>query len=82
MPKMKTKGSVKKRFKVTRSGKVKAGQAFTSHMMMNKPKKMKRQARGMSTLSPQDAKAILSNWMPYNRKKKGKNKAAPAEGGQ
>ena len=81
MPKMKTKSSVKKRFKVTKSGKVKAGSAFTSHMMMNKPKSMKRKARRTGTLSAPDAKIVLSNWLPYGRKKK-KNNQKKAEGGQ
>lgn len=71
MPKMKTKSSVKKRFRVTGKGKIKAGQAFTSHMMMNKPKSMKRKANRTSTLSDPDAKIILDNWMPYNRKNRG-----------
>ncbi len=73
MPKMKTKSSVKKRFKVTSKGKVKAGSAFTSHMMMNKPKSMKRKARRMGLLSAPDQKIVLSNWLPYNRKQKGKS---------
>jgi large subunit ribosomal protein L35 len=71
MPKMKTKSSVKKRFRVTGKGKVKSGQAFTSHMMMNKPKSMKRKANRTTTLSEADAKIVLENWMPYSRKNKG-----------
>ncbi|NCO03558.1 MAG: 50S ribosomal protein L35 [Alphaproteobacteria bacterium] len=70
MPKMKTKSSVKKRFRVTGSGKIKSGQAKTSHMMMNKPKSMKRKARRTTTLCAADAKIILTNWLPYGRKKK------------
>ena len=72
MPKMKTKSAAKKRFKVTGKGKVKAGQAFTSHMMMNKSKKMKRKANRTETLSEPDAKIVLTNWLPYNRKKRKK----------
>ena len=71
MPKMKTKSSVKKRFRVPCKGKVKAGQAFKSHMMMNKPKSMKRKANRTTTLCEADAKIVLENWMPYNRKNKG-----------
>lgn len=70
MPKMKTKSSAKKRFKVTASGQVKAGQAKTSHMMMNKPKSMKRKANRTTVLAEPDARIILENWMPYARKKK------------
>jgi len=72
MPKMKTKSSAKKRFKVTGKGKIKAGAAFTSHMMMNKSKKMKRKANRTQVLSEPDSKIILSNWLPYLRKKKKK----------
>ena len=67
---MKTKKAASKRFKVSKSGKVKAGSAFTSHMMMNKPKSMKRKARRTGVLSPQDARIILRNFLPYGRKKK------------
>ncbi|HPF78752.1 MAG TPA: 50S ribosomal protein L35 [Alphaproteobacteria bacterium] len=83
MPKMKTKSSVKKRFKVTGSGKVKSGQAKTSHMMMNKPKSMKRKANRTTTLSEADAKIVLNNWLPYARKKKNKSTytAKSTEGG-
>ena len=68
---MKTKSSAKKRFKVTGKGKVKSGQAFTSHMMMNKPKSMKRKANRTHTLSEADQRIVLENWMPYSRKSKG-----------
>ena len=66
---MKTKSSVKKRFKVTKSGKVKCGGAFTSHMMQNKPKSMKRKSRNTQVLSKENARTILTSWMPYARKK-------------
>ncbi len=72
MPKLKTKSSVKKRFKITKSGKVKAGSAYTSHMMQNKGKSMKRKARRTSILSAADAKTVLRNWFPYGRKKASK----------
>lgn len=55
MPKMKTKSGAKKRFKLTAKGKVKSGGAFTSHMMMNKPKSMKRKARRTMILSKPDS---------------------------
>ncbi len=64
MPKMKTKSSAKKRFSVTGSGKIKHGFAFKSHCLEEKPKKMKRKARGTTTLSPQDAK-IVRRFLPY-----------------
>ena len=41
MPKMKTKSSAKKRFKVTGSGKLKRKHAFKSHILTKKSKKRK-----------------------------------------
>ncbi len=67
MPKMKTKSSAKKRFKITATGKVRAKNAFTSHMMRNKSKSMKRKARGMKTLDDADAKVVKNTFMPYAR---------------
>ena len=80
MPKMKTKSSAKKRFKVTSKGKVRAARAFTSHMMMNKPKSMKRKARGTDVLSEADQRIVLRNFMPYNRKRKATKPVAQQEG--
>jgi large subunit ribosomal protein L35 len=66
MPKMKTKSSAKKRFKVTATGKVLAGQAGKSHGMIKRTKKFIRNARGTSALSAPDAK-IVKGYMPYDR---------------
>ena len=77
MPKMKTKSSAKKRFTTTGTGKVKSGSAFTSHMMMNKPKTMKAKAKGTSVMAEPDAKLILENFMPYSRKNKSKSPYNP-----
>ncbi|HAS18930.1 MAG: 50S ribosomal protein L35 [Bacteroidetes bacterium] len=41
MPKMKTKSSAKKRFKITGSGKIKRKHAFKSHILTKKSKKRK-----------------------------------------
>ena len=41
MPKMKTKGSAKKRFKLTGTGKIKRKHAFKSHILTKKSKKRK-----------------------------------------
>ena len=41
MPKMKTKSSAKKRFKVTGSGKIKRKHAFKNHILTKKSKKRK-----------------------------------------
>lgn len=41
MPKVKTKSSAKKRFKLTGSGKIKRKHAFKSHILTKKSKKRK-----------------------------------------
>ena len=66
MPKMKTKSSCKKRFKVTASGRVKSGQAGKRHGMIKRTNKFLRNARGTTTLSDPDAK-IIKSMMPYSR---------------
>ena len=45
MPKQKTKKAVVKRMKLTKSGKVKRSHAFTSHIMVRRTTKRKRQLR-------------------------------------
>lgn len=66
MPKMKTKSSAKKRFKVTASGLIKAGQAGKRHGMIKRTKKFIRDARGTTVLSAQDTR-IIKIYMPYDR---------------
>jgi large subunit ribosomal protein L35 len=66
MPKLKTKSSAKKRFKVTASGKVKAFQAGKRHGMIKRTKKFIRDARGSTILSDADA-GIVKQFMPYDR---------------
>ena len=58
MPKMKTKSAVKKRFRLTGTGKVRANVAYKRHMLRNKPQQMKRQARGTMILCDSDARII------------------------
>ena len=67
MPKMKTKSSAKKRFKVTATGKVMAQQAGKRHGMIKRTPKFIRDARGTTTLSEADAKIVLRNFLPYAR---------------
>jgi|TARA_B110000305_G_scaffold63810_1_gene71013 large subunit ribosomal protein L35 len=64
MPKMKTKSGVKKRFKITASGKVKAGQAGKQHGMMKRSNKQIRNQRGTAVLSDPDAR-VVKKFMPY-----------------
>src|SRR3546814_11070685 len=55
MPKMKTKSSVKKRFRLTGTGKVRANVGYKRHQLSAKTQKMKRKARGTMILSDADA---------------------------
>ncbi len=64
MPKMKTKSSVKKRFKITATGKVLAGPGNKRHGLINRSQKMKRQNRGSQTLTEADGKTV-KQWAPY-----------------
>ncbi|SDW25930.1 50S ribosomal protein L35 [Roseicitreum antarcticum] len=66
MPKMKTKSGAKKRFSMTATGKVKAGQAGKRHGMIKRTTKFIRDARGTTTLSAPDAR-IVKKYMPYDR---------------
>ncbi len=58
MPKLKTKSSVKKRFKLTATGKVKMGQAGKRHGMRKRTQQMIRDARGMTVMFAADAKNV------------------------
>ncbi|MEM9031829.1 MAG: 50S ribosomal protein L35 [Pseudomonadota bacterium] len=66
MPKMKTKSSAKKRFKVSATGKVITSQAGKRHGMIKRTRKFIRNARGTTTMSAPDAK-IVKGFMPYDR---------------
>lgn len=66
MPKMKTKSSVKRRFRRTGTGKIKMNAAYKRHILSNKSQKMKRQARGTRLMSEADSK-IVRQFMPYDR---------------
>ena len=58
MPKMKTKSSAKKRFKVTGTGKIKRKHAFKSHILTKKSPKRKRQLRSGALIAPADEATI------------------------
>ncbi|RYE06225.1 MAG: 50S ribosomal protein L35 [Rickettsiaceae bacterium] len=68
MPKLKTKSAVKKRFKLTASGKVVAGQAGKKHFMRRRSKSQLRNLRGTTILCNQDAKNIIKFFLPYGVK--------------
>ena len=52
MPKVKTHSGAKKRFKKTASGKFKFAHVFKRHLLTNRSKKRKRQARNSTYVSP------------------------------
>jgi len=64
MPKLKTKSGVKKRFKVTATGKVLHGVAGKRHRLISHNSKYIRQNRGTTKLSDADAKTV-KKWAPY-----------------
>jgi len=58
MPKMKTKSSAKKRFKLTGTGKIKRKHAFKSHILTKKDTKRKRNLTKFTTVHKSDEKSI------------------------
>ena len=64
MPKLKTKSGAKKRFKITATGKLKAGVAGKRHRLISHSSKYIRQNRGTKVMSEADAKTIRS-YLPY-----------------
>ncbi len=66
MPKMKTNKAVKKRFKITKTGKVLASSSFRRHLMTDRSSKKKRQSRRWREVDPTDTKRIKA-LLPYQR---------------
>ena len=64
MPKMKTKSSAKKRFRVRPGGTVKRGQAFKRHILSSKTTKRKRGLRGTTLVAKVDSDK-LARMLPY-----------------
>ncbi len=58
MPKMKTKSSAKKRFKLTGTGKIKRKHAFKSHILTKKSKKRKRKLTQFTLVHQADVNSI------------------------
>ena len=64
MPKMKTKKSAAKRFRVRAGGSVKRGQAFKRHILTKKTTKNKRQLRGTTGVHATNMESVKS-MLPY-----------------
>ena len=58
MPKIKTKSSAKKRFKLTGTGKIKRKHAFKNHILTKKETKQKRHLSQMTIVHKSDRKNI------------------------
>ena len=64
MPKMKTKKSAAKRFKVTGTGKLKRSKAYKSHILTKKSQKRKRNLRKAGYVSETQVK-VMKKLLPY-----------------
>ena len=64
MPKMKTKKSAAKRFRVRPGGTVKRGQAFKRHILTKKSTKSKRQLRGPTGIHATNMDSVKA-MLPY-----------------
>jgi large subunit ribosomal protein L35 len=64
MPKMKTKKSAAKRFRVRAGGSVKRGQAFKRHILTKKTTKNKRHLRGTAGVHATNVDSVKA-MMPY-----------------
>ena len=64
MPKLKTNKGAAKRFKITKTGKIKKRTAGRGHILGKKTRKRKRHLRKSGYLSPQDAKK-MRRLLPY-----------------
>ncbi len=66
MPKIKTKKAMKKRFRITKNGKVLANKSLRRHMLTDRSPKKKRQLRNKLRVEKMHVKAIKMS-MPYDQ---------------
>jgi large subunit ribosomal protein L35 len=66
MPKLKTRKAMKKRYRITKSGKVLANKTLRRHMLTDRSPKKKRQLRRKLHVEPMHVNAIKLR-MPYDR---------------
>lgn len=64
MPKMKTNSGAKKRFKLTKNGKVKKANAFKGHLLTSKSPGRKRKLRKATLTSKAEEKRV-KRMLPY-----------------
>lgn len=58
MPKLKTKKSVAKRFKITKKGKVRRNKAYSQHLLSSKSAKRKRNLRQPGLVTGKQARTV------------------------
>ena len=66
MPKIKTNKAVKKRFKLTKNGKVLSVKSFRRHLLADRSSKKKRHSRGWREVDRTDRRRIKL-LLPYGR---------------
>ncbi len=64
MPKMKTKSSAKKRFRLTASGKVRFNSAYRRHRLISKEKSAKERNQGTKIMAKGDAEVVRKHFLP------------------
>ena len=64
MPKMKTKKSAAKRFRIRAGGRIKRTKAFLRHILTKKTTKRKRHLRGITGVSDADVRSVRA-MLPY-----------------
>ncbi len=64
--KFKTKSSIKKRFKLTKSGKLKRASAGKSHLLTHKSSSRKARLRGTTVVSESHTR-LIKECLPYGR---------------
>jgi len=65
MPKLKTNRAAKKRFRTTKSGKVKYSKSFARHLLTGKSAKRRRNLGKAGILSPEDT-VNVKRMLPYD----------------
>ncbi|MCU0822434.1 MAG: 50S ribosomal protein L35 [Spirochaetes bacterium] len=66
MPKLKTNSGAKKRFKLTKSGKIKRANACKRHILESKSPKRKRSLRKSNVVSDSEVRRV-KKMLPYGR---------------
>ncbi|MDP3143065.1 MAG: 50S ribosomal protein L35 [Candidatus Omnitrophota bacterium] len=67
MPKLKTRKSVAKRFKLTKRGKIKRSHAYRGHILSKKSRSRKRGLRKSTLVHARDIGKIIKH-LPYGNK--------------